>query len=29
MKSLTWFDTVTLLLISLISIVVGVAEHLG
>jgi hypothetical protein len=28
-KNSTWFDTVTLLLISLMSIASGVAEHVG
>jgi hypothetical protein len=29
MKTLSWFDAVTLLLISLMSIVTGVAGHAG
>jgi hypothetical protein len=29
MKNSSWFDTVTLLLISLMSIMAGVAHHVG
>jgi hypothetical protein len=29
MKNSSWFDTVTLLLISLMSIVAGIADHVG